>query len=451
MRTPGRPENWDTLSWEEKRQVRFDEWLNPEGARFDSSEAEQNYKKTVQMYIDAIQLKKPDRVPVNPMMGFYVPKYAGYTTREMEYDYEKLGIAFTKFNQDFAFDAVVSCASMGCGRLFDKLDMKFFHWPGHGVPETSSYQAVEKEYMPADEYDALLTDPTGYFLSTYFPRIFGAFTPFHMLPSFPFCMEIMMVGGTFIPLGIPPVQEGLKAMMEAGQIAMEWIQAVSAIDAKNAALHGRPSTFGGFSKAPFDIIGDTLRSSRGIMLDMFRRPDKILEACDRFIPLAVQWGMRAADSNRIPFVIMPLHKGADGFMSSRDFDRFYWPSLKAVLIAYIEQGLVPVLFAEGGYNQRLDAIADPDIPAGSTWWIFDQTDMQAVKEKLGGYACVQGNVPASLIATGSPEQVTDYVKKTIEIAGKDGGFILSTGAVIDDAKSENLQAMIQAGRQYGVY
>ena len=47
---------------------------------------------------------------------------------------------------------------------------------------------------------------------------------------------------------------------------------------------GKPFFTGGFSKAPYDIIGDTLRGTRGIMLDKFRQPEKLLEAMERLVP-----------------------------------------------------------------------------------------------------------------------------------------------------------------------
>jgi hypothetical protein len=79
------------------------------------------------------------------------------------------------------------------------------------------------------------------------------------------------------------------------------------------------------------------------------------------------------------------------------------------LIGLIDAGTVPYLFVEGGYNQRLDTIADPDIPAASSYWSFDKTDMQAVKRKLGGWATFGGNVPNSMLHAGTPEQVTACV------------------------------------------
>jgi hypothetical protein len=52
---------------------------------------------------------------------------------------------------------------------------------------------------------------------------------------------------------------------------------------------------------------------------------------------------------------------------------------------------------EGWYNHRLDVIAESGIPAGKTIWMFDQTDMRAVKKKFGSWACFGGNVPVSLL------------------------------------------------------
>jgi len=117
----------------------------------------------------------------------------------------------------------------------------------------------------------------------------------------------------------------------------------------------------------------------------------------------------------------------------------------------VQEGVVPFLFVEGGYNQRLDIIADPDIPKGKTIWIFDQTDMIEVKQRFNGWACFGGNVPASLLKAGTPAEVVDYVKGLVDNVAGDGGFILSTGAVLDDAQAENLHAMIETGKEFGKY
>lgn len=439
------------LSPDEKLEARFQSWLSPEGMQFATAEAESAYKDRVQMIKDVVQLKKPVRVPVCPNVGFYPFAYAGVTPKEAMYEYDRLGYALKKYHADFIPDSLASAPIYGSAKVFEILDYKLYNWPGHGVPDTSPYQCVEAEYMKADEYDKFITDPSDFFMRSYLPRVFGALGPWTMLAPLTDILELPFLGGFMVPVGIPPVQESFKKLLEAGLAAMEWIQAAVAVDGATTSTLGIPPLIGGFTKAPFDTLGDTLRGTRAIMLDMFRQPKKLLAALDRLIPMAIEMGVRSTTSNNNPIAFIPLHKGADGFMSNKDFKTFYWPSLKAVVLGLIEQGVVPYLFVEGGYNQRLDIIADPDIPAGKTIWIFDQTDMNEVKKRFNGWACFGGNVPVSLLKAGQPAEVKDCVKNLIESVGQDGGYILSTGAVLDDAKAENLHAMIDAGKEYGKY
>jgi uroporphyrinogen-III decarboxylase len=66
-------------------------------------------------------------------------------------------------------------------------------------------------------------------------------------------------------------------------------------------------------------------------------------------------------------------------------------------------------------------------------------------------ACIQGNVPLSLIYAGTAGETADYVKKLIDDCGEGGGYVLDIGAVADAGKDENLQAMIDTAWKYGTY
>jgi uroporphyrinogen-III decarboxylase len=184
-------------------------------------------------------------------------------------------------------------------------------------------------------------------------------------------------------------------------------------------------------------------------MDMFRCPDKVLAACERLVPVALDWALRRQGGVATPVVFLPLHKGADGFMSDEQFRKFYWPTLKAVLLGLIDEGIVPFLFAEGRYGSRLEIISE--LPKGKTVWLFDQTDMEKAKQTVGQVACIQGNMPLSLIHAGTAQEVADYTRHLIDVAGKGGGYILDIGAVADDGKVENLRAMIDTAKAYGVY
>jgi uroporphyrinogen-III decarboxylase len=159
--------------------------------------------------------------------------------------------------------------------------------------------------------------------------------------------------------------------------------------------------------------------------------------------------LNAPNFSKMLSVLFPLHKGADGWMSEKQFDTFYWPTLKKVMDALIEEGIICMLFAEGSYNTRLEKATD--FPKGSVVWWFDQSDMVGAKKILGNKFCIEGNVPSSLIVTGSPKDVKERCRRLIEECGKGGGYILGAGCIADDPKLENLQAMMEAIREYGVY
>lgn len=436
---------------EEKCEELFKRWLSPQ-VEFVNEKVEEAYKARVTRIKDAIQLKKkPDRVPIFPLIGFFPAYYVGLTPYDMMYDYEKLKMAFKKYVMDFEPDAHCGAIGPGPGRFFEILDYKLYAWPGHGVSPQHSYQCIEGEYMKAEEYDALIQDPTYYFLTVYFPRIFGALEPFKKLS--PFTNVLEMYGGftpvNFLAFGMPDVQNALKALVEAGNEAIKWIGHVVSWE-RDITAAGFPNLFGGGTKAPFDTIGDTLRGTRGIMLDMYRRRDKLIQAMEVFTPLMIKMGANTAKANGNPIVFIPLHKGADGFISNKQFEEFYWPTLKKVIIGLINEGCVPFLYAEGSYNSRLELIKK-DLPKGKTLWGFDQTDMAKAKEIIGDVACIAGNVPSALLSVGTPKEVKEYVKKLIYDCGEGGGFILMNGAVIDEAKPENVKAMVDAGKEYGAY
>ena len=441
---------WEEMSADERREELFSRFLSPEGVAFVSPESEMAYKERATRIKDAIDMKKPDRVPIFPFVGLFPALYARLTPQEVMYDYDKCCMIFKKYIKDFEPDAHPGTFIVVPGKLHEILDYKLYVWPGHGVSPEHTYQCIEGEYMLADEYDALIRDPSNYFMTTYLPRVFGAFEPFKMLTPLTNILEMYagFTSASFIAYGLPPVQDALKALMEAGNEALKWIGAVGPCH-KEMDAAGFPNFFGGGCKVPFDTLGDTLRGTRGIMMDMYRQPAKLLEALEAMTPIMIKMGASAAKMNGNPIVFIPLHKGADGFLSDEQYKRFYWPTFKKLLMGLIEEGCVPFPWAEGGYNSRLEVIRD--VPKGKVLYGFDMTDMAKAKEILSDVACIGGNMPMPLLSVGTPDQVKDYTKKLIDTCGEGGGYIMINGVVIDEAKPENVKTWIDATKEYGVY
>jgi uroporphyrinogen-III decarboxylase len=136
-------------------------------------------------------------------------------------------------------------------------------------------------------------------------------------------------------------------------------------------------------------------------------------------------------------------------MSPEQFKTFYWPTLQKLIEGLTDEGLIPWLFFEGDHTSRLEIIRD--MPKGKTICHFGLTDICQAKEVLGDVACIRGGIPNLLLCTGTTKEVKDYCKRLIDVAGEGGGFIMDTGAIIDEAKPENMKAMIDFTKEYGVY
>lgn len=184
-------------------------------------------------------------------------------------------------------------------------------------------------------------------------------------------------------------------------------------------------------------------------MDMYRRPEKLLKALDVLTPWMVQMGVAGGKKTGNPRIFIPLHKGSDSFMSDEQFKTFYWPSLQKLIIALVDEGMNPSLFVEADHTSRLEVMRD--VPAGKVIYHMENTDMFKAKEILGDRVCLRGNVPISMLCLGTPDDVKAYCKKLIDVVGKNGGLIMDSSVGIEDAKVENIKAMIDFTKEYGVY
>ena len=203
------------------------------------------------------------------------------------------------------------------------------------------------------------------------------------------------------------------------------------------------------TQAPYDTLSDFFRGMKGAMLDMYRRPDKVVLACEKLLPFMLEMAVNAVRATGNPRVFIPIHWGLDNFMSPDQFKKFFWPTLRQLMVDLINEGLNPCPLWEGNCTSRLEIIKD--IPAGKACYAFEATDMAKAKEILGDRVCIRGNVPLSILATGTPEAVKGYCKKLIDTVGRDGGYIMDASTGLDDAKPENVKAMFEFTREYGVY
>ena len=83
---------------------------------------------------------------------------------------------------------------------------------------------------------------------------------------------------------------------------------------------------------------------------------------------------------------------------------------------------------------------------------MDQDDIFDVHRKIGDKFCLSGGIPNFILSYRSTDEVRACVKKVIEGVAKDGGYLLDASAIMqNDTGAENLKAMVDAAREYGIY
>jgi len=405
---------------------------------------EQLYREREKRFIDAVQLRVPDRVPSSVHLSYLPAKLYGLTYRDAYYDFPKWKEAYIKAALWLQPDRCEYFPN-GCGKVMEAVDQKTMAWPGHGSGIHSSHQFIEGERMKADEYDHYLNDQSDFNIRVLLPRFYGLLEPLAKLPP----LESI---GNFLPFDViasPDFANMLRKLADIAQESVAWNkQAFGMWAALNEnGFPGRPAGIGG--GVPYDMISDFLRGMRGAMLDMYRCPDKLLAAIEKNSQQTLKRIAAGPKVQEFTTCFIALHRGADGFMSLKQFEKFYWPYLVKVVNALVERGYTPEIFFEGDYTKRLEYLTQ--LPKGKCFGRFDRTDMARAKEVLGGHIAIQGNVPSSLLQTSDKDGVIKYCKWLIDVVGKDGGFIMGTGSVVDEVKPENLKAMVDFTREYGKY
>ena len=176
-------ENWNELTPDQRFAARMQVWKDP-AVEFASDAVKREYQDRVQMFRDAIELRKPSRVPIAPWIALFPGFDAGLTARETYYDFDKLYDAWQRFHELYRPDVLAFSIDIVPTKIYDIIDYKLYDWPGHGVPENAGYQYNEKEWMAADDYDLLIADPSNYWQRYYLPRVIGAFQPWTTLDPF---------------------------------------------------------------------------------------------------------------------------------------------------------------------------------------------------------------------------------------------------------------------------
>jgi methoxylated aromatic compound---corrinoid protein Co-methyltransferase len=393
---------------------------------------EKRYAARLNRYVTAMRNGKPDMIPIRPFVAEFTAKYAGYTSQQVSYDYEYAFAAARKCAAEFDWDAVVGNMVYGWMGLVKAIGLRYYAVPGIEVPPESAFQYLEppedEAWMRDHEYDQLIEDVTGYLFNVWLPR----------------------VATDVSAQGAPNTFRNNLSFLKGGMAMLQYFNAFGTQAALLRKESGTVSAISGILKAPFDILADKLRGYKGLCMDMFRQPKKVLAACEAMAPHLLHVALSGADPSKNVPIGLWLHRGCAPFVSPAQFEKFFWPTLKEIIEELWKRGHQTLFYAEGEWNAHLKYIAQ--LPDLSIIYHVDRGDIFEVHKAVGHKFCISGGVPNDLLAFGTPDEVRAWCKKVIAGVARDGGYIMDASAIMqDDTKAENLRAMTEYTREYGVY
>lgn len=414
-------------------------------------EAKKRYEEKSKRFYTTVDLKEPDRVPINVSSEIYAVMQVGYSIKECIYDktMQKAKKAAEWFMLTYDPDtASYPCSYAGEGEFMELVAPKYMYWSGRSgfnIPDNAIQQFVEKPTLQDEDLDQFFDDNGTWRLTKCQPNLCDLYEP---MRDFKIPYSSRTPTALAEEFSKPEIKEMIKKCWRVNELVQE-SRATRAKVMKEIADLGFLSLFGGKACVPFDEWGDEYRGSLMCLTDIYEYP----EAIERFVE-ADQKDMIAKIKTWNPdgskdgkTVLMTLHRGMDGFLSDKFYRDVYWKHLQEIIEAIMSINMIPDVFCEGHYETRLDLLRD--IPKGRIIYSFEYTPLDLCKKKLGDVATIVGGIRTANLNFGTPDQIRDEVKKCIDDAAAGGGYIFRTTSGIDFAKKENVEAMFDTLHIYG--
>ena len=274
--------------------------------------------------------------------------------------------------------------------------------PGVELPDDAMYQVAEAELMKTEDYDRILHQG--------WPDFYRLFMRERVLND-------------VSPERLPSAQPFMD-------VRAAW------------AAQGIPVLSGGTVSLPFELLCGA-RSLNSFFVDLMTMPDKIQEVMDTMMPHLVGHTCKKAKTEGYPAVWIGGWRSASNMISPPLWERFVWPYFEKAVDEVVNSGLIALLHLDSDWTRDLAFFRS--LPKAKCILATDgQTDLFKAKEILSGTMCLMGDVPATMLAFDTPDEVYEYSTKLIRELGPEG-FILHSGCDIPmDAKLPNVQAMVAA-------
>jgi hypothetical protein len=350
----------------------------------------------------AVALGKPDRVPVVAGVDAFAAHHMGITTAEYINDQDKaskiLAESVAKLGDIDATLFITTFARMAGPGWLSEVKL-----PGRDLGPNEAFQVHELGLMTLEDYDTIINK--GW--SNFFMEFVNTRLPSNATADFQQYLGTDFAGAAanFINKGIVPFTTVMTG---------------PALDILCAG-----------------------RGMKNFTRDLFKMPDKVLAAMDVILAENIESYKNQIAAAK-PFAVwFGATRSASEFLAPKTWQRFVWPYIKKAVEAIVDAGAYAYLHCDSNWDRDLEFFRE--LPKAKCIFGCDHaTDIYKIKAVLGDHMCIFGDVPASLLAIGNPDEVYHYCTKLIQEIGP-SGFILAAACNIPaNAKVENVKAMVAA-------
>lgn len=362
-----------------------------------------------------IALQPVDRIVCAPWITSYAAQFAGVTNKDFMWNWKTAMASYAKLASAYPqWDSVVGLHHLfGDANLMSAVGFNEYKFPGRELADNAMYQTLEKEVISRGDMRMLKAKGLNPFYLNMLKKL-------HNRGALPLVFNLIK-SSRF-------AKKEVKAIQARGQCVM----------------YATPAATG-------NELFSLTRGMEAHIKDMFQMGDELVELLWKFNEDNIKVTMREIESHGVRRAFVPCTRTSATFLSKKNFDRFAWPFLKDMAMRLINHNVTPFFHMDSDWGRNLEYLLQ--LPKGKFVVELDgDTDIFRAKEILGGHAAIAGDVPASLLALGTPGDVDSYCRRLITEVGKGGGFILRAACTMPmDAKHENVKAFFESVDKYGRY
>ena len=371
-------------------------------------------QERLKIFKDSANVNNKDRVCNLGNMWAWPVWEAGASLNEAARDYDLRTKILTKFQEKYNFDFYADLWSRNPMKVSDSLGGGTFTL----TDDPFVVATGERDYVVAPEdYDAMIEDILKFLWTKFIPR---------KLPN-------LLEGDSLTKL-----KNATRDMLEY----KAWDKEITKIMKEE---YGTMCLFAGETEylAPYaDLLVDDLRGMKGLMRDIRRCPDKLAEWLEHFGVFGLDTASREKGSNPGKPADYTMTCLAHTFMNAKQFERFYWPYMKAVLDYAAEYDKVVFCFLEGNNERYHDYLVEAG--QGHAVLYMEKDDPFKAKKDFEYKHCTGGGMPSLLMKNGTPQECVDYAKKLIDELAYDGGYVFGQDLMVSypaDCDPDNLLAV----------